>query len=230
MVARGKKEVVLLTEGRRKGERTPHPPRRGPPVSLRLGHTRALSLHRSEIQSPRAASLPAGEGKNRRGANMPSPVGEGGSRRLTDEAFFPLSRFCCKVTRYSSSTAPRSPFSSRRRQGRGCDDGRLVGRRACGSSGRRPLQGESESRYEDGRLVEKQACKSGRPMVARGEREVVLLTEGRREGGRCYPPSEVGAGSSSFGRRSVFSTTRSVPVGNLPMVIQVTGAPPYVVL
>ena len=51
-----------------------------------------------------------------------------------------------------------------------------------------------------------------------------------REDGRCYPPSEVGAGSSSFGRRSLFSTTRSVPVGNFPMVIQVTGAPPYVVL
>ena len=50
------------------------------------------------------------------GANMPSPVGEGGSRRLTDEAFFPRSRFCCKVTHYSSSTAPRSPFSHRRRQ------------------------------------------------------------------------------------------------------------------
>ena len=109
-------------------------------------------------------------------------------------------------------------------------DGIRAKGKAHGSSGRRPLQGESESRYEDGRLVEKQACKSGRPMVARGEREVVLLTEGRREGGRCYPPSEVGAGSSSFGRRSVFSTTRSVPVGNLPMVIQVTGAPPYVVL
>ena len=83
---------------------TPHPPLRGPPVSLRLGHTRALSLPQSEIQSPRAASLPAGEdkgrgcedgrsvgmgalrvvgaptptgeNKNRRGTNMPSPVGE----------------------------------------------------------------------------------------------------------------------------------------------------------
>ena len=31
--------------------------------------------------------------------------------------FFPRSRFCCKVTHYSSSTAPRSPFSDRRRQG-----------------------------------------------------------------------------------------------------------------
>ena len=112
----------MLTGGRRERGSTPHPPLRGPPVSLRLGHTRALSLHRSEIQSPRAASLPAEEGKKKRGANMPSPVGEGGSRRLTDEAFFPLSRFCCKVTRYSSSTATRSPFSHRRRQR--CDDER----------------------------------------------------------------------------------------------------------
>ena len=83
----------MLTGGRRERGSAPHPPLRGPPVSLRLGHTRALSLHRSEIQSPRAASLPAEEGKNRRGANMPSPVGEGGSRRLTDEAFFPRSSF-----------------------------------------------------------------------------------------------------------------------------------------
>ena len=44
------------------------------------------------------------------GTNMPSPVGEGGSRRLTDEAFFLRSRFYCKVTHYSSSsTAERFP-------------------------------------------------------------------------------------------------------------------------
>ena len=54
-----------LTGGQRERGRTPHPPRSGPPVSLRLGHTRALSLPRSEIQSPRAASLPTGEGEGK---------------------------------------------------------------------------------------------------------------------------------------------------------------------
>ena len=53
---------------------------------------------------------------------MPSPAGEGGSRRLTDEAFFPRSRFCCKVTHYSSSTATRSPFSGRKRSDGWCVD------------------------------------------------------------------------------------------------------------
>ena len=33
-----------------------------PPVSLRLGHTRALTPHCGVIHSPRAASLPTGEG------------------------------------------------------------------------------------------------------------------------------------------------------------------------
>ena len=36
---------------------------RGPPVSLRLGHARALTRPRRVIHSPRAASLPAGEGR-----------------------------------------------------------------------------------------------------------------------------------------------------------------------
>ena len=35
-----------------------HPPRCGPPVSLRLGHARGLTTHRVVIQDPRAASLP----------------------------------------------------------------------------------------------------------------------------------------------------------------------------
>ena len=134
---------------------TPHPPLRGPPVSLRLGHTRALSLPRSEIQSPRAASLPAGEGKGgerksirrrevgwrggvagRRGrrplqgktrtgggTNMPSPVGEGGSRRLTDEAFFLRARFCRRqhITPHPPLRGPPSPAG----------EGRVSGRRVC---------------------------------------------------------------------------------------------------
>ena len=60
---------------------------------------------------------------------MPSPVGEGGSQRLTDEAFFPSVEVLQKATRYSSSTAKRSPFSSRRRQG--CEDGRSAGKRSA---------------------------------------------------------------------------------------------------
>ena len=36
---------------------------RGPPVSLRLGHARALIRPRRIIHHPRAALLPAGEGK-----------------------------------------------------------------------------------------------------------------------------------------------------------------------
>ena len=115
---------------------------------------------------------------------------------------------------HSSSTAPRSPFSGRRRQRRGAVvdivDGKSAGRKACGSSRRRPLQGESESRYEDGRLVEKQACKSGRPMVARGEKEVVLLTEGRWEKGRTpHPPRSGPPVSLRLGHTRALSLPRS---------------------
>ena len=49
-------------------------PRCGPPVSLRLGHTRALTAVQAVIHYPRAASLPAGEGFG----NADSlPAGEG---------------------------------------------------------------------------------------------------------------------------------------------------------
>ena len=58
---------------------------------------------------------------------MPSPMGEGGSRRLTDEAFFPPVEVLQKAMRYSSSTATRSPFSGRRR--------RRVRRREVGGRG-----------------------------------------------------------------------------------------------
>ena len=39
---------------------------RGPPVSLRLGHARGLTVIQTVIQDPRAASLPAGECKRTR--------------------------------------------------------------------------------------------------------------------------------------------------------------------
>ena len=41
--------------------------------------------------------------------------------------FLPRSRFYCKVTHYSSSTATRSPFSNRRRQGRKAEVDMLTG-------------------------------------------------------------------------------------------------------
>ena len=119
---------------------TPHPPRCGPPVSLRLGHTRALSLPRSEIHSPRAASLPARR-RQRCGAEGEivdgRSTGEGGARvvgsadpyRARSESRYEDERSVGKRT-HSSSTAPRSPFSSRRRQER-------VGYKYAFSGGRR---------------------------------------------------------------------------------------------
>ena len=113
---------------------------------------------------------------------MPSPVGEGGSQRLTDEAFFPRSRFCCKVTHYSSSTAKRSPFSSRRRQRvRRRKVGAREGVRVVG--GADPYRAKSESRYEDERSVGKKAHSSSTALRSpfsdrrrQGRAEVGMLT------------------------------------------------------
>ena len=62
--------------------------------------------------------------------------------------FFPRSGFCCKVTHYSSSTAERSPFSNRRRQGEKVD--MLTGSRRERERQRRV---ESENRYVDGKKI-----------------------------------------------------------------------------
>ena len=65
-------------------------PYRGEEKSIRRrevgGKESALLIHRFAVPLLQQEKAKAESG----GTNMPSPVGEGGSRRLTDEAFFPL--------------------------------------------------------------------------------------------------------------------------------------------
>ncbi len=121
---------------------------------------------------------------------MPSPVGEGGSRRLTDEAFFPRSRFCCKITHSSSSTASRSPFSNRRRQGRRAKVG---GRESVRVVGAPTPTGENKCCIFDEKSAGERAHSSSTaersPFSGRRrhgvERKSDMLTEGWRENRRC---------------------------------------------
>ena len=167
---------IILCLLRWESARTPHPPLRGPPSPTGEGRNGRggvqLCLLRWEKVSRRAATDEASdatdtfpsssESRTSAGTSpMPSPVGEGGSQRMTDEAFFLSVEVLQKATRYSSSTAPRSPFSDRRRQRRAkvdIIDGRSAGRKAFGSSGApTPTGGRAEVGIANGRSAGERA-------------------------------------------------------------------------
>ncbi len=122
-------------------------------------------------------------------------------RAATDEAFCPSVEVLQKAMRCSSSTASRSPFSSRRRQRRAkvdIIDGRSAGRKAFGSSGApTPTGGRAEVGIANGRSVGERA--GVQLCLLRWEKAKGALTEGGRERD---------AHSSSTAPRSPFSGRR----------------------